>query len=259
MHGAEGPYVDDAFCEAAMRCERDAIDLLSQSIGPEAVDRALRDITKHSRDWHLPDDRNIWLLQLLLEWGAHGKSVNCALLKAVSCFTNGTASETLLDTLLLSDAADVNFRSGEALKMAVRGGNVSLLRKLVKCRADKESMTHAFFEVIVSPLEEDIALGLIEVLAADQDPDRKVDFKAFLPNQRPPIVNCLATHPESAKLVRRLAELGCDVNAQFETHLYDFSEPTNALAWALCSCEGRRLVSSVAIKELIDVKGKYRS
>ncbi|KAH8589027.1 hypothetical protein B0O99DRAFT_524007 [Bisporella sp. PMI_857] len=248
-HGAEGPSVDDAFCKAAIRCERDALELLSQSISPSTVGKALRDVVEYSRDWHLPDDRNIWLLELLLEWGAQGEPVNLALLKAVSCFVVDMASETLIDALIFK--ADVNFHAGEALKIAVRGGNVTLLRKLVEGGADKESMTHAFHEAIVSPLGEDIVLGLINVLAESQDLERKVNFEAVLPNRHPPIVDCLTTHPESVNLVRRLAELGCDVNAQFETYLYDFAEPANALAWALGPS---RLVSSVAIEELIALK-----
>lgn len=255
-HGAEGPSVDDAFCKAARLCKHDAFELLSQSVGPAAMNKALRDVVVYSRDWHLPDDCNIWILAFLLEWGAHGEPVNLALLKAVSGYTIGMASEPLLDTLLLQGKADVNFELGEALKIAVRGGNVPLLRKLVSSGANKETMTHAFYEAIAVPLGEDIVLGLIDVLAASQDPERKADFKAVLPHRRPPIVDCLTTHPDSAKLVRRLAELGCDVNAQFETHLYDFAEPANALTWALCPSKGKSLVSSVAIEALIDVKGE---
>lgn len=174
------------------------VGLLSQSVGPGAMDRALRDGVKYSRDWYSLDDPTIWLLKSLLEWGARGEPVNLAL-----------------------------------------GGNVSVLRKLVRSGAGKKSITHAFYETIVSPLGEDIVLSLIEVLAASQDPNRNADFEEVLPNQRPPIVDCLATHPESAKLVRCLAELGCDVNAQFMTCLDDFAEPANVLAWSLRSSKGR--------------------
>ncbi|KAG9228636.1 hypothetical protein BJ875DRAFT_489672 [Amylocarpus encephaloides] len=117
-------------------------------------------------------------------------------------------------------------------------------------------MTNAFYESIISPLGEDLVLSLINVLAASQDPGRKVDFKAVPPNKRQPIVECLSTHPGSVKLVRRLAELGCDVNAQFETQLDNFAEPANALAWAVCPSQSQHLLSSVAVQELIDVKGE---
>lgn len=253
-HGAEGPSVDDAFCDAAIRCERDALELLSQSIGEAAVLRALRAVVEHSQNWHLPDDRNIWLIELLLEWGAHGDPVNLALLKAVGCFTVRTASENLLDALIFK--ADVNFQAGEALIIAVRDGNVSLLCKLVEHGATGESMTRAFHQALISSLAEDTVIGLINVLAEGQDQDRKVDFKAVLPSRFPPIVGCLVTHPKSANLVRRLAELGCDVNAQFETQLYDCAESANALTWALSLYEHKGLVSSAAIGELIAVKGK---
>lgn len=256
-HGATGLPVDDAFCQATMLFERDAVDLLGTATDLAVFNRAFRNLVAHSQDWHSPDDRNIWLIQSLLELGVNGEPVNLAFLKAVSAYCSGLATEELLDMLLDDGAADVNFQRGEALKIAIRAGNASLLIKLVSCGARKEALTHAFSEVIISPLGEDVALELIDVLTAGKEPNNRPDFKATLRNQRPLIFDCLAVHPESAKLVSRLVQLGCDVDARYETRLYGGIESVTALAWSLTQCKGTiPIVSSAAIGALIDSKGK---
>jgi hypothetical protein len=213
---------------------------------------------EHSPDWHSPDDRNLWVVQLLIERGASGKPVNIAFLKALDAFTSKHASRNLLDTLLDDGAADVNFRLGEALKIAIRGGDAGLLEELASRGASRETITHAFSEVILARLEEGKLLELIKVLV-DREPATRPDFKKPPPNWYP-IFDCLAAHPESVKLLNRLIELGCDVEAEIPTKLYDTTgvEPATALLWALSQPEssGTQRPYSVTITALIDAKGK---
>ncbi|RYP66702.1 hypothetical protein DL770_008757 [Monosporascus sp. CRB-9-2] len=253
--GASGPSVDDAFCQAVILLEPDAVNLLSTSISPTALNKALRGLVECSQDWYCSDNRNLWVIHSLLEWGAKGEPVDLALLNVVSAYIAGRASETLLDTLLTVGGANVNFQLGEVLKVAIRSANSPLVKKLASHGANKETMTHAFAEAIMAPLDEGDVLDLISILATVNGHENGPNFKAVSPNGHPSIVNCLTTHPESVKLVKRMAELGCDIDATFEIHLYDSLEPVTPLTWALLrENQGHHRVSSAVFEALIGAK-----
>ncbi|KAI0890815.1 ankyrin repeat-containing domain protein [Annulohypoxylon nitens] len=255
-HGASGPLVDEAFCQAVRLFESSAIDLLSTSVNPAAVDKALKGLIEHSDDWHAPDDRNIWLIELLLGWGASGEIVMLALIKTIQAYVIGRCSEVLVDLILESEAADVNYNDAEALKIAARAGDISLLKKLATRGATREALTHAFAEVVAAELEEDTVLGLINSLILDQHPECRPDFSTVLPGRSPPIIECLIAHPESAKLVDHLAQLGCDLEAKCDTVLLEQVEPVSVLMWSL---KADSLVSSLAIEALIDAKANVQA
>lgn len=253
--GASGQSVEHAFYEAATVAEMDAFDLLSTSVTSISVlNTALAGVARQSKKWLSADDRNIWLIDSLLAWGAHGDCVNLAFLAALSSHVTGGASKMVLDLLLKVGRADVNFQHGEALKIAVRGGNVPLVTHLASNGASQETMTHAFWETISSPLEEGVALELINALVSGKDRVSKPTLSVVLPDRLPHIYECLKAHPNSAKLVRRLAELGCDVDAEIVTELYDVKERANALSWALRPCRGVPIISTEAIGALIDLE-----
>ncbi|KAK6522466.1 hypothetical protein TWF281_003027 [Arthrobotrys megalospora] len=254
-HGASGPEVDATFCKAARLYEADALELLATSINPEVVNVALVLVTQSTDDWLSTDNRNLWLIHSLLEWGAQGESVNVAFLKAVDAYSQGHASEELIDTFLtVGSKADVNFQSGAALQIAIRYGNPLLLKKLAAHGATQEIITLAFAETIIAVLEEeDVVLSLIDVLSKNKEV--KPDYKTPPDGYQPALFACLAAHPKSAKLVERLIKLGCDTEAQVDTFLYDDeeldSEPATVLAWALSQ---GTFIDSVAINALIDGK-----
>ncbi|KAI8946237.1 hypothetical protein F4801DRAFT_583598 [Xylaria longipes] len=252
--GASGPPVDEAFCRATKLLARDAIGLLRDFISGGCVNQALLGMIESSPEWHYPDDRNLWLIESLLEWEACGEPVNIALLYALEAYTSTPklASKCLVDILMV---ADVNFRHGEALKIAIRSGDASLLQELASLGANKETITHAFREAIIAQLEEKKVLELLKVLG-DREPGYQPDFKRVLPNRCPPIFDCLAVYPESVELVKRLIKLGCEVDAKALTKLYDTTEPeyTTTLAWALSQSERGRVVSSAVITTLINAK-----
>ncbi|KAF7530889.1 hypothetical protein G7054_g9424 [Neopestalotiopsis clavispora] len=253
--GASGQSVEYAFYEAATVANVDAFDLLSTSITSISVlNTALTGVARRANKWLSADDRNIWLIDSLLAWGARGDCVNLAFLAALSSHITGGASKTVLDLLLKVGRADVNFQHGEALKIAVRGGNVPLVTHLASNGASQETMTYAFWETISSPLEEGVALELIDALVSSKDRVSKPTLSVVLPDRLPHIYECLKAHPNSAKLVRRLAELGCDVDAEIVTELYDVTERANALSWALRPCRGVPIISTEAIGALIDLK-----
>ncbi|KAH6648966.1 hypothetical protein BKA67DRAFT_648915 [Truncatella angustata] len=253
--------ITDAFCQAARLFNRDACELLSNSTNVAAPNKAMESVTNHSQEWHTLDDRNGWIVSMLLEMGASGEPVNLAFLKVTSAFAQGLASETLLDEFLYAASTDVNFKLGETLKIAVRAGNTSLLKKLVKSRVSKETMTQAFAEVISTPLAEDVALALIKVLNADCIPENcRPDYRTTIYGRYPPIVDCLATYPESPKLVKRLVELGCALDTRFEATLYEnTSELATALTWAMVPSEGKQPVSDAVIQVLIDANKAWSS
>ncbi|KAI1735934.1 hypothetical protein F4680DRAFT_433574 [Xylaria scruposa] len=253
--GASGPPVDEAFCRATKLIARDAIELLGDFISEGCVNTALLGLVENSPEWHSPDDRNLWLIEYLLDRNAYGEPVNSALLYALEAYISKPklASKTMLDTLLT--VADVNFRHGEALKVAIKSGDESLLKELVSRGASEDTMTHAFNEVIIARLGEKEVLKLLEVLS-DKKLGHQPDFKRVLPGRYPPIFDCLVAHPESVKLVKHLIELGCEVDAKACTKLYDITEPENAttLSWALSRSGVGREISSDVIKALIDAK-----
>ncbi|KAI0420323.1 hypothetical protein F5X98DRAFT_383402 [Xylaria grammica] len=247
------PIIDEAFCRATKLLARDAIEMLCYSISPECGSKALLGMIEHSREWHSADDRNLWLIQSLIEdLGAEGEPVNIALLYALEGYTSNPklASKALVDTLL--SKADVNFRYGEALKIAIKGGDSLLLDELAAYGASEETMTHAFRAAVTARLEEEEVLGILKVLNNKKFENRP-DFKRGLPSQRPPIFDCLEVHPESVKLVKRLTKLGCEVDARTRTRIYPGTEPEDAttLAWALSRGQ---TISSAVITVLIDEK-----
>jgi hypothetical protein len=256
--GASGPEVDKAFCYAAQVYERDAFELIAPYINITFLGEVLDTVTQRSTTWLSPDSRNLWLIHYLLEHGAKaGSYANLAFLRAVPAYLAGSSSEALVETFLTVGLADVNFQSGAALKMAIRAGNVGVFKMLLSRGANKETLVHAFHEAITCPLDEDTALAFIDILACGNDTVTVSDFKTVI-RLGSPIHDCLAVHPESAKLVRRLVDLGCDPDGLVQAELYDGRglELCTPLLWALCpSMERRRPVSSAAIEALIKAKG----
>ncbi|KAF3058399.1 hypothetical protein GL218_05514 [Daldinia childiae] len=190
-----------AFCQAVRLFESDAIELLSTSANPAAVDMTFKGIIEHSDDWHAPDDCNIWLTELLLERGPSSETVMLALIRAIQAYVSGRSSEILIDMILGSREANVNYNKAEALKIAARAGNVSLLKKLASSGATREILTYAFADAVVVKSDEDTVLSLINALILGQNAECRPGFSAVLSGRSPPIIECLITHPESVKLV----------------------------------------------------------
>ncbi|KAI1087791.1 ankyrin repeat-containing domain protein [Rostrohypoxylon terebratum] len=254
--GASGPLVEKAFCQAVRLFESSAIYLLEKSINPAAVDKALLGLIEHSNDWHSLDDRNIWVVEILLEWGASGETVTLVLIRAIQAYVSGRCSEALIDMILEFELADVNYNNAESLRIAARAGNLSLLRKLATRSTTRETLTHAFSEVVAAEIEEDAVISLINALILGQDTECCPDFSAVLPGRSPPIIECLTAHPESVKLVKYLAELGCDLEAKCDTVLFEQAEPVGVLIWSL---KVDSPVSSPVIKALIDAKASVQA
>ncbi|KAH7133730.1 ankyrin repeat-containing protein [Dactylonectria macrodidyma] len=253
--GASGLEIDEAFCRAATRFDHDAIGLLQGYISLNSLEKALRCVMEHSDEWQSPD--NLWLVSELLEGGCAGEAVNVALLKAATSYVNGSDVEELIETLLtVGEPADVNFRDGEALKIAIRAGHPPLLQKLISSGAKNEAMTQAFATAITLPLEEAKVLALIEILV-NHGTEAQCDFKAVLRDGRPPMAACLSAHPDSSTLVKRLVELGCGLETPFRANICDDKkiggEHVTTLLWALSRRRNYR-ISSIAIIELIDSK-----
>jgi hypothetical protein len=256
-YGASGQEVDAAFCKAARLYDADALNLLASSINPEIVNVALVTVAQAGKDWLSIDNDKLWLIHSLLEWGAAGDSVNLVLLEALDAYARGFTSEDLIDTLLHVGAkADVNFQDGEAVQIAAKYGNAALLEKLAACEATTETLSIAFAEAITAGHDEKVLLELIDVFMKNKG--AKPDVKVAPNGYQPPIFACLAAYPQSAALVKRLAKIGCDLEAQIEYWPYDDedleSENVTVLSWALSQPEKR--IASPVIEELVAAKGK---
>ena len=255
-YGASGPQVDAAFCKAARLYKTDALELLAKSINPGAVNVALATVTQAGKGWLSPDNSHLWLIHSLLEWGAGGDCVNIVLLEALDAYTHGFTSEVLIDTLLHVGAkADVNFQNGKAVQIAARYGDAAVLEKLALCGATIETLSVAFAEAITAGLDENSLISLIDVLTNNKG--AKFNPRIVPDGYQPSLFAGIASYPQSATLVKKLAEVGCDVESKIESFLYDDeqvdAEDITPLAWALSQPDNR--IASATIEALIEVKG----
>jgi hypothetical protein len=253
-HGASGQGVDAAFCKAARLYDSNALELLASSVNPEAVNVALATVSQAGKDWLSTDI--LWLIHSLLNWGAAGDCVNIVLLEVLDAYSQGFTTEGLIDMLLYFGAkADVNFQNGEAVKIAARYGNAALLEKLASCGATSETLWVGLAEAITAGHDENVLLSLIDVFMNNKG--AKPNAKTTLDGYQPPIFTCLAAYPQSAKLAKRLANIGCNLEAQIEYWLYDDEnvegENVTVLTWALSQPE--KHIASAVIDELIVAKG----
>lgn len=263
--GASGSSVDDAFSQAARLCDQDAVELLFDYIGPEAMDNAWAGVAQHAGPWALPP--NLWLVEFFLESRsqiatvstAFTETTNWAFLEAVAARAKGGGSKDLVDKFFtMGVTADVNFYDGEALKIAIRAGHAQLLGELVSRAVSREAMTQALATIIASGLDEDKSLSLIDVLDKSGSAPNNFNTRVLFHNGLPLIAACLSERPRCSRLATRLIKLGCDLETEFpSTQPSDGvagNERTTVLSWAL-GCQGERQVSSKTIEALVDAKG----
>uniref|UniRef100_L2FE16 Ankyrin repeat containing protein n=1 Tax=Colletotrichum fructicola (strain Nara gc5) TaxID=1213859 RepID=L2FE16_COLFN len=210
-HGASGPKVDGAMAQAACLYNRDAVQLLATATDPASLE------------------------QVLSFWGCEGTSVNQALINAVSAHVEGHDREHLIETLLrVGRGADVNDQGGKALQIAARQGNITLLKKLSLNNAGRLALTNAFQTLITSNMDQETALGILDVLiAACQRSRTRFDVEALLPDGRFPLQACIAAHSKAEGLARRLIQLGCKANVSIGMKLDGGEEWVPLLVWAL--------------------------
>lgn len=254
--GAAGKVVESAFCQAARHHAMEAVILLQSHVGTEAFGIALISATSDPSKWPSTSDDALELITQLLEWGAGSEYVNEVFLTTVE---SGSASEDIIETLIsVGDGhADVNFQNGEVMKIAIRQGNPVVLDQILKHSsqngplASKNSIIEAFAEAVTTDRlkDDNIILEILDVLIKPRHGASASDFRV-------PIFSCITAHPKSPRLVKRLAELGCDMMAETYVHLYDDedvqAEPANALLWAV-SLTDENQISSDTIAALIDI------
>lgn len=255
--GASGAHVDQAFCQAAATHVPDAIDLLAEYVSPAAFNHAMILMTKNVKISGWCDIQYASVISFFLERGACGDAINTALLNAVEAAGSGNKSVLALETLLDSNSAQVNFQSGEALRIASQTGNADVLALLMKSGADRDAATRAFNEAVAAPLDEDTVLQLLDVLHSKGGSRCRPFYQSSKPGHVPPIVSCVTAHPTSAKLVNTLAQSGCNMEAEYEYTLYDIPETTTVLLRAMMPLPDKRVVSTGVVDALIKAKGKH--
>ncbi|KAK0735350.1 hypothetical protein B0T21DRAFT_411986 [Apiosordaria backusii] len=257
--GASGAEVNHAFCQAAKNYERDAFELFAPYVDLGTIVDALGAIIQSSKDWLALDNKYLWLIHHLLEWGAKGREqANHTLLIAIEEYVMKRCSDALVETILSVGHADVNFQSGKALKLAVWAGNVEVFRMLLSRGASMETVESVFFEVMVAPLSEESALSFIDILTLADGPSSVKGFKKIIPRLRAPVRGCLTAHPDSVKLVKRLIKLGVNFDVEEPTVLYGDGcgpELCTTLLWSLLPPQqGRRPIEPGVIQLLIEAK-----
>lgn len=258
-----GSHVDQAFCQATALRSLDAIDLLADYVDSAAFSNALISITDNSKFSGWCEIEHALLVSSFLERGACANAANIALLNAVDAASSGGGSVLVVETLLhcRSGHVDVNFRSGEALRIAIRAGDADILAMLMESGADLDAATCAFHEAIAAPLDERTVLRLLEVLhsrGSKGGPSCRPDYHTTTAGHVLPMVRCVAAHPTSAKLVKQLAKLGCNMEAELEATLYDNSESAEMLFSTMLSLWNNKVVSTEVVETLIKAKGKHR-
>ncbi|KAM0367805.1 hypothetical protein ACHAPY_011630 [Fusarium culmorum] len=235
--GASGQHVDNALCGAASQCNLEAFNLLLPMVNRDGLARAFEAMTTGSANWS--SDENLEAVNSLLEAGCSGDPVSAALISTLSLYVNKRASEDLVDTLL--EYSDVNFRHGEAANIAVRAGDVILLKRLVEYHLNSDTLSRSFATVLVTPLEEPIALELIEtILEATKALGNKIDLEMCLPlSGLSSVAACISAHSQSVLMIKRLLKLGCSPDKQFSASLSpEFGEEsTTALLWVLAQSD----------------------
>ncbi|KAH7231064.1 hypothetical protein BKA59DRAFT_518351 [Fusarium tricinctum] len=246
--GASGQHVDNALCGAASQCNLEAFNLLLPMVNRDGLARAFEAMTTGSANWS--SDENLEAVNSLLEAGCSGDPVSAALISALSSYVNKRASEDLVDTLL--EYSDVNFRHGKAANIAVRAGDVILLKRLVEYHLNSDTLSRSFATVLVTPLEEPIALDLIEtILEATKALGNKIDLEMCLPlSGLSSVAACISAHSQSVLMIKRLLKLGCSPDKQFSASLSpEFGEEsTTALLWVLAQSDA---ISVDVVKILI--------
>ncbi|KAK8105025.1 hypothetical protein PG999_008384 [Apiospora kogelbergensis] len=252
--GASGSHVDKAFCQAVTTLSLDAIDMLADYVSPTAFSSALESITKNSKNSKWCEIQCASLVNSFIENGANRDAVNNALINAVDAAVSGVGTVLVIETLLEASSIDVNFQSGAALRIAIQAGNADILSMLLKSGANLDTVTRSFHQAITFPLNEDTVLRLLDVLSSKGGPSCCPDYHAVTPGHVPPIVCCVATHPTSAKLVKRLAQLGCNMGAEFQATPYDIEEPATILVRAMMPFPGDKVASTGVVEALIDAQ-----
>ncbi|KAF4950037.1 hypothetical protein FGADI_8483 [Fusarium gaditjirri] len=231
--GASGQHLDNALYVAASQSNLEAFELLLPMASRDALPRAFEAITTRSPKW--PSDETLEAVNSLLEAGCSGDPVSAALISALNSYVKKRASEDLVDTLL--EYADVNFQQGEAANIAVRAGDVNLMKKLVLYHLNSDTLSRSFAMVLVTPVEDSVALDLIEtILEAAKPLGNKIDLEMCLKlSGLSSVAACISAHSQSVLLIKRLLKLGCSPDKQFLASLSpEFGEEsTTALLWVL--------------------------
>ncbi|KAK8119802.1 ankyrin [Apiospora kogelbergensis] len=252
--GASGSHVDQAFCQAVAMFSQDAIDLLADYVSPTAFSSALESITKNSKNSNWCKIQCASLVNSFIENGASKDAVNNALINAVDAAVSGGGAVLVIETLLGANSIDVNFQSGAALRIAIQAGNADVLSMLLESGADLDTATRAFYQAITFPLDEDTVLRLLDVMNPKGGPSCCPAYQTVTPGHAPPILRCVATHPTSAKLVERLAQLGCNMGVEFQAKPYDIEEPATMLVRAMMPFPGGKVASTGVVEALINAQ-----
>ncbi|KAK3630488.1 hypothetical protein LTR56_017407 [Elasticomyces elasticus] len=219
--GATPAMIEEAVVQAAVNFDTDALGLLTDwELSTDIYSVAFAETVAQGDQWLQPD--KFAIMQTLLGRGARGEPVAGALVRAIEAYVSGDAQETVMDTLL-EHGADVNYLNGQALGIAVRAGHVGLLSKLCKSTASSDALTTALCSAFLYEHKSDVVIGLMDVLVIRDE--HKADLNATIGGMMSPIYLALEHYPKDSSIVRRLCELGCDVEIQCKYKIYGEEPP----------------------------------
>lgn len=157
------------------------------------------------------------VLELLLEHGAKGELVDIALLQALDAMKQGLDAEGFVD-LFLQYGANVNYQHGQSLQIAALNGNVLLLQKLFNHGPSRQSLSMAFSMAFAADHPAKKVLSIIDALF--EKDGKTADPKSIYPGLDPPIFLCLQRYSKATNLLKRMCEVGCDLDAKIKYRVY---------------------------------------
>ena len=257
--GVSGSTVEDALCDAAEAFSLDALDLLATAVqSAECYTIAFGKAVGAGDHWLSLEGLDV--IELLLEQGAGGEILHITFLEALDAYAEGNTSEALLDVLLYY-YADVNYENGYAVQFAASIGDIPLLKKFLSFGANQESISTAFSMAIVALHQDKHLLAIIDAFMENEATQPDLNF--ICESMDPPVFLCLQQYPESVALIKRMCEIGFNLEHEIQYNFYVpeesesdiVVETVTVLPWAVDQPE---LFRSAVIAVLIESNGAYK-
>lgn len=190
---------------------------------------------------------------LLLDKGAHGDSINSALVLAMK--RSASESQVLASrfvTLLVSHGADVNYNRGEPLQQAASKANFSWSKQLLEGNPTIETLSLAFQCIFDTTLSQDEVLDLFKLFAEYRNGDVRIDIMSHPQGSDPVLVRAISRYPRSITILGTLLDAGLyhDQATTYKIHSdVEDAEEMTLLLWALAQPQKR--VSNAVIELLL--------
>ena len=181
----------------------------------------------------LVQSHSIDVLHFLLDHGARGRSLDCALSAAVACLDNRPIPPILV-TMLLSFGADPNFNGGLPLCCASELGRIDAVEPLVAAKSHVESRSRALHYALRSDpqvVSSKQFCRMIIALSVARPWDENFpsvsaspSFSRFQADFEPAVRVLLGKRPDGIEELTKVLDVGCKISSRSDLDL---------VAWAM--------------------------